>query len=112
MDDWSHRPSRNAVSEPAPDHQSALSPTTSQPTARLDPRVKLGAHVKVGTTLRGLARAARCSRSAPSRPPGVADECPYDNEGRSAPADRSVAPQRLQQPRPSRDSFHARGLSI
>ena len=37
MDDWSLLPSRNAVSEPAPNHQSPLNPTTSQPNARLDP---------------------------------------------------------------------------
>jgi hypothetical protein len=39
MDDWSLLPSRNAVSEPAPYHQSPLSPTTttSQSNARLDP---------------------------------------------------------------------------
>ena len=36
MDDWSLLPSRNAVSEPAPYHQSPLNPTLN-PVARLDP---------------------------------------------------------------------------
>ena len=36
MDDWSLLPSRNAVSEPAPYHQSPLNPTLN-PAARLDP---------------------------------------------------------------------------
>ena len=37
MDDWSLLPRRNAVSEPAPNHQSPVNPTNSQTTARLDP---------------------------------------------------------------------------
>ena len=37
MDDWSLLPSRNAVSEPAPNHQSPLNPTALNPDARLDP---------------------------------------------------------------------------
>ena len=75
MDDWSHLPSRNAVSEPAPNHQSPLSPTTKPPipmpgsTRRVKRHHRRRAPLPAGRALDPPGRARQLSNEVRGRAP-------------------------------------------